>query len=77
MNYIVKQLLHVKNIIKLFERKNRKTLTKHITQQNHFVIAKFRILKCLKRIKKIQEVPFCGKFVSEVQIFAVANIFFS
>ena len=47
---LIKQLFYDKNIIKLFERKknNRKTLTKHFARQNHFVIAEFRIQKCLK-----------------------------
>ena len=41
----------IKNIIKLFQIKksnNRKTLAKHVTRQNHFVMAKFRIPKGLK-----------------------------
>ena len=37
--------LHYKTVC---ERKAEKTLTEHVTRQNYFVIAKFKILKCLK-----------------------------
>ena len=44
-----KKIFYDKNVIKLFERKNNniKTLAKHVKQQNHFVIAKSRILQGL------------------------------
>ena len=50
--YVIKQffsLFYDKNII--FDEKknsNRETLVKHVTWQNHSVIAKFKMLKCLK-----------------------------
>ena len=55
----------------MLERKQnnkRVTLAKHVTQQNHSVLAKFRILKGLKG-EKNQEFPPFGKFVNEVLIF--------
>ena len=50
-----------------------KISTKHVTRQNHLIIAKFRILKGLKRF---QELLLFTKFVTEVLIFAAANTFF-
>ena len=47
---------------------NRENLAKHVTWQNQFVRAKFRILKGFKRIKKNQNLPPFGKFVAEVLI---------
>ena len=50
------------------QKKNGETLAKHVTWQNHSVIATFRIIKGLKG-KKNQELPPFGKFVIEVLIF--------
>ena len=50
----MKQLFYDKNI--MFNRKkinNRNTLAKYFTWQKHSVIAKFKILKGLKKFKKI------------------------
>ena len=57
----------------MFERKknnDRNALTKHVPLKNHdLVIANFGILKSLKGYKTIQELPFFGKFVTEVLIY--------
>ena len=53
-------------------------MTKHqnITRQNYLFIENFMILKGLKGLKKIQELPPFGKFVIEVLDFEALNTYF-
>ena len=56
---------------------NRKILTKHVTRQNHILIAKYWILREVISDQKHQKLPPFGKFVSKLLIFAAANNSFS
>ena len=67
--------------ISVLRKKNNKgeTLAKHVTWENHYIIAKFRILKALKgqkkkkKKKKNQKCSPFGKFVTEVLIFRISR----
>ena len=55
-NFRKGNLCHDKNNMKLFEKKKRwqKNFDKHVSPKSHWIIANFRILKDLKRIKKFR-----------------------
>ena len=73
-----KKYFYDKNNIKLFEKKNsyRKSLAKRVPRKKPFRHSKIWDTKRFKRIRKIQELPTFGKFVTEVLIFVSVEFSF-
>ena len=55
---------------------DREALTKYILRTNLFCHNKIQNAKKFIKIRKFQELTNCGKFVTEVLIFATTNTFF-